>query len=182
MDVTKGERVRWTGRFEGLDALVTERGDGLLAAAVLLAGSRAAGEDLLQSALERLMRHWNRVRGDKEGYLRRTLYHLAVDQWRSRKRRPEVLVEVEQPGQSDGTDALHLRQALMEALATLPPRQRAVLVLRYWEQFSEAESAEILGCSIGTVKSSASRGLARLREVTAVWASDDARAGNGTKG
>ncbi|HEV7710644.1 MAG TPA: sigma-70 family RNA polymerase sigma factor, partial [Asanoa sp.] len=106
--------------------------------------------------------------------------HLAVDQWRSRKRRPEVLAEVEQPGQPDGTDTLDLRQALIEALATLPPRQRAVLVLRYWEQFSEAESAEVLGCSIGTVKSTASRGLARLREVTAVWARDDVR--NGARG
>jgi RNA polymerase sigma factor (sigma-70 family) len=91
-----------------------------------------------------------------------------------------VLAEVEQPGQPDGTDTLDLRQALIEALATLPPRQRAVLVLRYWEQFSEAESAEVLGCSIGTVKSTASRGLARLREVTAVWARDDVR--NGARG
>jgi RNA polymerase sigma-70 factor (sigma-E family) len=182
LDVTEGERVRWTERFEGLDALVAERGSVLLATAVLLTGSRTGGEDLLQSALERLMRHWNRVHGDKEGYLRRTLYHLAVDQWRSRKRRPEVLVDVEQPGQLDGTDALDLRRALIEALAMLPPRQRAVLVLRYWEQLSEAESAEILGCSIGTVKSTASRGLARLREVTAVWARDDIRTRNGAKG
>jgi RNA polymerase sigma-70 factor (sigma-E family) len=171
--------VRWKRRFEGLDTLVAERGGALLATAVLLTGSRAAGEDLLQAALERLMRHWNRVRGDKEAYLRRTLYHLAVDQWRSRKRRPEVLTEVEPPGQSDGTDVLHLRQALIQALATLPPRQRAVLVLRYWEQFSEAEAAEMLGCSIGTVKSTASRGLSRLREVTAAWAVEDVRVWNG---
>jgi RNA polymerase sigma-70 factor (sigma-E family) len=176
----EGERVPRKEKFEGLDAFVADRGGVLLATAVLLTGSRAAGEDLLQSALERLMRHWNRVSGDREGYLRRTLYHLAVDQWRSRKRRPEVLAEVEQPGQPDGTDTLDLRQALIEALATLPPRQRAVLVLRYWEQFSEAESAEVLGCSIGTVKSTASRGLARLREVTAVWARDDVR--NGARG
>jgi RNA polymerase sigma-70 factor (sigma-E family) len=165
--------VRWEKRFEGLDAFVAERGGSLLAAAVLLTGSRAAGEDLVQAALERLMRHWNRVHGDKEGYLRRTLYHLAVDQWRSRRRRPEVLAEVEPPSQADGTDTLHLRQALIEALALLPPRQRAVLVLRYWEQFSEAEAAEMLGCSVGTVKSSASRGLSRLRELTAAWAADD---------
>jgi RNA polymerase sigma-70 factor (sigma-E family) len=182
LDVTEGEGVRRTERFEGLDALVAERGSALLAAAVLLTGSRTAGEDLLQVALERLMRRWNRVHGDKEGYLRRTLYHLAIDQWRSRKRRQEVLVDVGQPGQSDGTDALHLRQALIEALATLPPRQRAVLVLRYWEQLSEAESAQTLGCSIGTVKSTASRGLARLREVTAIWARDDTRTRNGAKG
>ena len=171
--------MRWKKRFEGLDTLVAERGSSLLATAVLLTGSRAAGEDLLQGALERLMRHWNRVHGDKEGYLRRTLYHLAVDQWRRRRRRPEVLTDVEPPGQPDATEALHLRQALVQALATLPPRQRAVLVLRYWEQCSEAEAAEILGCSIGTVKSTASRGLSRLREVTAAWTVDDVPATNG---
>jgi RNA polymerase sigma-70 factor (sigma-E family) len=177
--VTEGEPVRWKRQFEGLDTLVAQRGSALLATAVLLTGSRTAGEDLLQAALERLMRHWNGVHGDKEGYLRRTLYHLAVDQWRSRKRRPEVLAEAEPPSQSDGTDALHLRQALIEALAMLPLRQRAVLVLRYWEQFSEAEAAETLGCSVGTVKSSASRGLSRLREVTAAWSADDTRAWKG---
>src|SRR6188474_2682290 len=70
-------RVRWRNSYEGLDALVAERGSALLGTAVLLMGSRAAGEDLLQAALERLGRHWSRVRGDKEGYLRRTRYHLA---------------------------------------------------------------------------------------------------------
>jgi RNA polymerase sigma factor (sigma-70 family) len=86
---------------------------------------------------------------------------------------------VEPPGQPDATDAVHLRHALVQALATLPPRQRAVLVLRYWEQLSEAESAEVLGCSVGTVKSTASRGLARLRELTAAWDTEDVRAWNG---
>jgi RNA polymerase sigma-70 factor (sigma-E family) len=171
--------VRRKNSYEGLDALVAERGSALLGTAVLLTGSRVAGEDLLQAALERLVRHWGRVRGDKEAYVRRTLYHLAVDQWRSRRRRPEVLAEVEPPGQPDGTDAVHLRHALVQALATLPPRQRAVLVLRYWEQLSEAEAAEVLGCSVGTVKSTASRGLARLRELTADWATEDAQAWNG---
>ncbi|MFI5485690.1 SigE family RNA polymerase sigma factor [Micromonospora echinaurantiaca] len=162
-------------RFDGLDVLVAERGSALLATAVLLTGSRVAGEDLVQAALERLMRNWGRVHGDKEGYLRRALYHLAVDRWRLRRRRPEVLAEIEPPSQGDGTDALHVRQALTQALALLPPRQRAVLVLRYWEQCSEAETAEVLGCSVGTVKSSASRGLARLRELTAGWALEEAR-------
>ena len=158
----------WRAKFDGLDRLVAERGTALLSAAVLLAGSRAAGEDLLQAALERMMRNWGRIRDeDKEGYLRRTLYHLAVDQWRRRRRRPEVLASVDPPGRGDGTDAVHLRQYLVQALALLPARQRAVLVLRYWEQLSEAETAEVLGCSVGSVKSSASRGLARLREITA---------------
>ncbi|GAA5184205.1 SigE family RNA polymerase sigma factor [Rugosimonospora acidiphila] len=166
--------MRRKKRFEGLDALVAERGNALLGTAVLLTGSRAAGEDLLQAALERLMRSWSRVQGDKEGYLRRTLYHLAVDQWRRRRRRPEVLGEIEPPGQPDGTDAVLLRQTLTGALALLAPRQRAVLVLRYWEQLSEAEAAEVLGCSVGTIKSTASRALARLRELTAHGALDGA--------
>ncbi|MCM0677168.1 SigE family RNA polymerase sigma factor [Micromonospora phytophila] len=167
--------MRRKKRFDGLDVLVAERGRALLATAVLLTGSRVAGEDLVQAALERLMRNWGRVHGDMEGYLRRTLYHLAVDRWRVRGRRPEVLTEIEPPSQADGTDALHVRQALIQALGMLPPRQRAVLVLRYWEQFSESEAAEVLGCSVGTVKSSASRGLVRLRELTAGWALEDSR-------
>jgi RNA polymerase sigma-70 factor (sigma-E family) len=167
--------VRLDKRFEGLDDLIEQRGTGLLATAVLLAGSRTAGEDLLQSALERLMRHWNRLEGDKEAYLRRVLYNLAIDERRIRRRRPEVHVDAEPPGRPDGTDVLHLRHELIGALARLPPRQRAVLVLRYWEQLTEAESAQLLGCSIGTVKSSASRGLNRLREVMSAWEVEDAR-------
>ncbi|MEV4132774.1 SigE family RNA polymerase sigma factor [Dactylosporangium sp. NPDC049742] len=159
----------WRRGFDGLDALVAERGSALLATAVLLTGSRMAGEDLLQGALERLMRSWGRVREDPERYLRRTMYHLAVDQWRVRRRRSEVALLAEPPGEPDSADAVALRQALLQALAQLPPRQRAVLVLRYWEQLSEAEAADVLGCSVGTVKSTASRGLSRLRELTATW-------------
>src|SRR5258706_265154 len=96
----------------------------------------------------------------------------------ARRRLAEVLGKTEtelevaalRAAQPDGTDAVHLRLALIQGLAQLPPRQRAVLVLRYWEQLSESEAADMLGCSLGTVKSSASRGLARLRKVTAAWA------------
>lgn len=170
--------------YAGLEGLITRRGDALLATATLLAGSRPAGEDLLQAALERVLRHWRRINDEPEVYLRRTIYRLAVDQWRARRRRPEVLgntdAELERAsqraGQSDRTEAVHLRLALVHGLAQLPPRQRAVLVLRYWEQLSESEAADVLGCSLGTVKSSASRGLARLREITAPWVAEDARA------
>ncbi|GLY95428.1 SigE family RNA polymerase sigma factor [Actinoplanes sp. NBRC 103695] len=170
----------WSRRFDGLDTLVAERGNALLATAVLLTGSRAAGEDLLQAALERLMRSWDRVRTDRERYLRRTMYHLAIDAWRGRKRRPEVFAPHEPPGAPDATDALDLRDALSQALTQLPPRQRTVLVLRYWEQLSEAETAEALGCSVGTVKSTTSRGLARLRELTATWDDNRITSTNGT--
>jgi RNA polymerase sigma-70 factor (sigma-E family) len=173
--------VRPRDRFHGLDVFVAERGNALLVTAALLMGGRAAGEDLLQAALERVMRNWHRVDGSLEGYLRRTMYHLAVDQWRRRRRHPEVLADVDTAGQPDATEALHLRHVLVQALALLPPRQRAVLVLRYWEQLSEAEAAATLGVSVGTVKSTASRGLARLRELTASWVADAAPTGNGVR-
>jgi len=115
----------------------------------------------------------NAVVGEMEGLLRRTMYNLAVDTWRQRRRRPEVFVGVEPPGVPDPADTVALRQALVSSLAQLAPRQRAVLVLRYWEQLSEAEAAQVLGCSVGNIKSTASRGLARLREATAGWAIKD---------
>lgn len=164
--------MRRRNDFARLDALVEDRGNALLATATLLTGNRTAGEDLLQAALERVMRRWGGVRGDLEGYVRRTLYHLAVDQWRSRGRRPPAVPLAFEPPVADDAAGVALRHALVQALARLPPRQRAVLVLRYWEQLSEAEAAEMLGCSVGTVKSSASRGLARLRELTADWADE----------
>jgi RNA polymerase sigma-70 factor (sigma-E family) len=176
--------VRSSHGFEGLDALVAEHGRALLATATLLTGSRDAGEDLLQAALERLLRHWHGVRGERVIYLRRTLYHLAVDSWRARRRRPRT-VEVSEPAIAaisagpDAVNILELRHSLMQALAQLPPRQRAVLVLRYWEQLSEAETVEVLGCSIGTVKSTSSRGLARLREVSRSWTTQSALIMNG---
>ncbi len=162
------------GEFAGLEEFLAERGSALLGTAVLLAGSREAGEDLLQLALERLLRRWRRIDGDPEGYLRRTLYHLAVDRWRWRGRHPEVGItaEVARRGTDPAAD-VDLRDALGRALASLPARQRAVLVLRYFEQLTEAEIAEALGCSAGAVKSSASRGLQRLRAVAANWDLDE---------
>src|SRR5260370_39934194 len=93
----RGECVRPEERFEGLDVLVADRGGVLLATATLLAGGPAAGEDLLQAALERVMRHWHRVRDEPEIYLRRTIYHLAVDQWRSPRRAPPGRGETQTP-------------------------------------------------------------------------------------
>lgn len=160
--------MRRSGGFSGLEAFVAERGQSLLATAALLAGGREEGQDLLQEGLERLMRNWHRLQGDPEGYLRRTLYHLAVDHWRRRARRAATRLPPA-PQTSDGVDRVPLRAALVAALAALPPKQRAAVVLRYWEQFTESEAADVLGCSVGTVKSNASRGLARLRELTAPW-------------
>ena len=154
---------------QAVERLLGERGQHLMRAAVALTGSRTDGEDLLQAALERLLQNWNRV-DDPEGYLRRTLYDLAADGWRRRGRWRGRLAEfrsqarAERTG-SDDVAVVDLRDTLVRLLQQLPPRQRAVVVLRYWEQRTEAETAELLGCTEGTVKSAASRGLRRLREL-----------------
>jgi RNA polymerase sigma-70 factor (sigma-E family) len=153
--------------FAELESFLAVRGRALLGSAILLTGSREAGEDLLQHALERVMRQWYRLDGDPEGYLRRTMYNLATDRWRGLGRRREALARVPVSDRvGDHADAVDLRDALVRALRLVSPQQRAVLVLRYWEQQSESEIARTLGCSIGTVKSAASRGLKRLRDIT----------------
>jgi RNA polymerase sigma-70 factor (sigma-E family) len=154
-----------------LDRFLSERADLLMRTAVLLTGSRDAGQDLLQTALERLLRHWHALEGDPEAYLRRTLYNLAADGFRRRGRlqRKLLLLRAETQAPADATAVVDLRDALVRLLLQLPPRQRAVLVLRYWEQLTEAEIAAVLGWPEGTVKSAASRGLRRLRELADGW-------------
>jgi RNA polymerase sigma-70 factor (sigma-E family) len=154
---------------QDLELFLAERGEPLLRTAVLLAGSKEAGEDLLQAALERLLRHWRKIEGDPEGYLRRTLYHLAADNWRQQRawrKRLRLLEPDAGAAAADGTAEVDLRDSLVRLLMQLPPRQRAVIVARYWEQLTEAEAAQVLDCSLGTVKSAASRGLRRLRELS----------------
>jgi len=150
---------------------VHARAGSLLRTALLLTGqNRAEAEDLLQLALERAYRHWHRVcdSGDPERYVRRILANASADRWRRLTRRPEqALPAGEGPGIPDRTAEVADRDFLLRALAGLPPRQRAVLVLRYFDDLSEAEVAEMLGCSLGTVKSQAARGLARLRDAAA---------------
>ena len=154
-----------------LERLLSERGDQLMRTAVLLAGSRQDGEDLLQAAVERLLRRGRRM-DNPEGYLRRTLYNLAADGWRRQGawRRKLPLIRASDPAvEIDMTAAVDLRDALMRTLRRLPAGQRAVIVLRYWDQLSEAETAAALGCSEGTVKAAASRGLKRMRELASPW-------------
>src|SRR5690348_4333420 len=102
-------------------------------AATALAGSRADGEDLLQAALERLLRRWHRVESDPEGYLRRTLYNMAADGWRRRGawRRKLLLLQADRNPAAvpDAVEAVDLRDAIGRALAQLPPMQRTVLLL-----------------------------------------------------
>ena len=150
------------------ERLLAERGDQLMGTAIALGGSRDAGEDLLQAALERVLRKPRQVDRDMEGYLRRVLYNLAADGWRRRGRwrqKLPLLRSEAMAAAADGTVAVDRRDVLVRLVLQLPPRQRAVIVLRYWEQRTEAETASLLGCSEGTVRSAAARGLQRLREL-----------------
>ena len=126
---------------ESLERLLGERGTRLMRVAVALTGSRADGEDLLQAALERLLRNWRRIETDAEGYLWRTLYHLAADGWRRRERwrarLPEFRAQVRARTGVEDVAVVDVRDELVRLLRQLPPRQRAVIVLRYWEQRTE---------------------------------------------
>ncbi len=131
---------------------------------------RSEAEDLLQEALERVYRNWARIcrSGDPERYVRRVLANASTDRWRRLRRRPERPLTDDDAGPSAGDHASDVadRDFLLRALGGLAPRQRAVLVLRYFCDLSEAETADVLGCGVGTVKSQASRGLGRLREIS----------------
>jgi len=137
-------------------------------ARLLTGGHRAEAEDLLQGAFERAYRRWGRIsrQADPERYVRQILVNASVDRWRRLRRHPEapLVVTGADPGTADTAAAVADRDLLLRGLATLPPRQRAVLVLRYFEDLSEAQTATMLGCSVGTVKSQTARGLARLRD------------------
>ncbi|GAB3428038.1 SigE family RNA polymerase sigma factor [Flindersiella endophytica] len=145
---------------------VETRWQALVRTAYLLVGDHGHAEDLVQVALVRTHRNWHRIdRVDApEVYVRKVLVNLASSHWRRLWRRLEHPSD-RLPDQTapDATGVTDQRAELWSALRALPPRMRAVLVLRYFEDLSEAQTAELLGCSLGSVKSQASRGLARLR-------------------
>lgn len=152
-----------------VEKFLAERGDRLLRLAIVLGGSRDSGEDLLQAGLERLFRNWRRVNGDPEGYLKRTLTHLAMDGWRRRGRwrdKWRLLRAGDDGVLPDSTRHVDTRDQVTRLLAELPSRQRTAIVLRYWADLSEAEIAAAMGISAGTVKSTTARGLSRLRELS----------------
>lgn len=139
----------------------------LLRVAFLLTSDRGEAEDLLQTALLKTARHWAKL-SDREAayaYVRRVLVTTHTS-WRRRRRVGEVLIDRIPAHPAAEPTAIEAGRAL-QALEELPPRMRAVVVLRCYEGLTEAETAEALGCSVGSVKSQASRGLARLRELLA---------------
>jgi len=157
----------------GFDAFVAERAPRLLRAAHLLTHDWAAAEDLLQEAMTRAWFAWPRLE-EPEPYVRRVIVTTYISQSRRRWRQELPLDRVDgtagrgDPGRptaprSDPIQRADERDALWRALDRLPPRQRAVVVLRYYEDLPEAEVAGLLRCSVGTVKSQAAKALAKLR-------------------
>jgi RNA polymerase sigma-70 factor (sigma-E family) len=145
---------------------VRQRGHSLFRIAYSLCGQQQAAEDLVQTALARVVLKWKTIEGDPEPYVKRILYRQFISAWRWRRSRPEVIVgnPPEEAADGDHAEITALRLSLERALDTLPPKQRAVLVLRFLEDRSERQAAEILGCSEGTVASQTSRALAKLRQ------------------
>jgi RNA polymerase sigma-70 factor (sigma-E family) len=136
--------------------------------AYLLTGDHHAAEDLVQATLVKMARHWRRVSqaGVPDAYVRRALYHEHVSSWRGRRKLE--MTTATPPERATGRDesAETVRRiVLRNALARLAPGQRAVIVLRYFEDLSESETADALGCSVGSVKSQTHHALARLRAI-----------------
>ena len=147
------------------DEFVRTSSTSLLRTAYLLTGDHGHAEDLLQTALVRTARHWRAAQAQPVGYARKVLANLAKDRWRQRSRRPVESGQFAEPGHDGAQAQVTLRHTLLPAVLQLPARQRAVLVLRYFEDLSIEETAATLECSVGTVKSQTHRALARLREL-----------------
>jgi RNA polymerase sigma-70 factor (sigma-E family) len=148
---------------------VAARSPALLRTAYVLTGNRADAEDLLQTALAKTYLAWERIREREavDGYVRRVMVNTQTSWWRRRKvdERPVDAVP-DVPGGRDAAADLDLHDALWTALSALPKRQRAMVVLRYYEDLSEAETARVMGVSVGTVKSTTSRALRSLRDAS----------------
>lgn len=130
-----------------------------------LTGDRGHAEDLAQVTLARAYASWGRVRraDDPDAYVRRILINAHHARFRKRRVRETSGPHLPEPVTADGTDVLDQRSDLIAALMELPPKQRAVVMLRYWDGLTETQAAAVLGCSVGNVKSQASRALAKLR-------------------
>lgn len=155
------------------DEFVVARSPALLRTAYLLTRDLQLAEDLLQTALTKAWFAWKRIDGDPEPYVRRIMVTSSVSWWRKRwtHETPTGVVPEPAPGSEELVDV----HDLMQALARLPRRQRAVVVLRYVEDRTEADTAALMGCSVGTVKSQCSKALAKLRADVALGVRADER-------
>ena len=162
-----------TDRDADFTAYLEARQGRLLRTAYLLTGDQHQAEDLLQTSLAKLYLAWDRVRdrGSIDGYARRIMVNENNSAWRKPWKRREHATDFAAEGAPSGTPVRDqydegVGDAVWQIVQTLPRRARAVVVLRYYEQLSEAETAEVLGVSVGTVKSQTSRAMAALRERT----------------
>ena len=146
----------------GFDEFVSARSVGLLRTAYLLTRDHALAEDLVQTALAKVWFAWSQVEGDPEPYVRKVMVNTYASWWR-RKWNGETPHEDLPEAADPVADHVEQRTDLWVALGRLPKRQRAVVVLRFFEDLSEAETARVLECSTGTVKSQTSKALAKLR-------------------
>ena len=162
---------------QDFDAYVVASGPRLKRLAYLLTGDLDTAEDLLQSAYARALPRWSRIRtyDQPDAYMRRVLVNGRTSTWR-RSRGREVLTDQVPdrpvPGPDSGPDEA---EDLRRALRTLPTQQRAAVVLRFYCDLSEAETASLMGVSVGTVKSHTSRGLARLRQLLPATVGEESR-------
>jgi RNA polymerase sigma-70 factor (sigma-E family) len=146
---------------------IIDRSGALFRTAYLLTGDRHAAEDLVQSALARTAARWRGLRDPAaiEGYVRRAMYHEQVSRWRRRAKIVELSTAEQPDVPRDGhADSADLRLTMRAALARLTPRQRTMLVLRYFEDMSETEIARLLGVRVGSVRSQIYRSLERLKQ------------------
>lgn len=149
----------------GFRDYVTARSRSLLRTAYLLTGNRADAEDLVQSALAKTYLAWDRIedRGALDGYVRRAMVNTHISWWRRRRLEEYPTDEVPDQAVADHSGTSDLQDTLRRAVDQLPQRMRAAVVLRYFEDMTEAEVADVLGVSLGTVKSTVSRAVAKLR-------------------
>lgn len=161
--------VQSAAEAEDFRDFVRSRSPALIRTAYLLTGDQHLAEDLLQNVLIRVARRWATIavggHDAVEAYVRKGVYREYLS-WRRIRRNAEVPADqLPEVGRADQSDRIALRLTLRRALLRLPRRQRAVIALRFFEDLSEADTAELLGCSVGTVKSQSSRALRRLREL-----------------
>ncbi len=155
--------------FPSFSSYVRARGPVLLRTARSLTSNPCDAEDLLQTALAKTYLAWERIEDHRalDGYVRRALVNTRTSQWRKRRVDEfscDDLPERETAPAPDPAEQQVLRDAMWRAVRKLPERQRAMVVLRYYEDLTEAQTAELLGVSVGTVKSAVSRALGKLRE------------------
>jgi RNA polymerase sigma-70 factor (sigma-E family) len=163
---------RKQARDEEFQSFVIGRWPRLMRTAFLLTGEQHAAEDLVQSTLEQVYVAWRKVGAadDPEAYVRRVMINAHARKHRRRLKeflapKDDSGLTHELPDSGDRIAQADDRGALLTALSQLPPRQREAVVLRYWEDLSESQAAEAMGCSVGSVKSNAAKGIAKLRAI-----------------